>query len=430
MSTTTIPTPSVFGTYEPTLLPVGPILVATDLSADADAAFPLAERLAERTSAAVQVISVLRPLALPMYGFDSVPVPLETDTLAREGRQAAIRAQMGRMVAANADWDISVVTGEPTHEIAERARAQKSRLIVVGRGRHSTFERVVGGDSVLRMLQLGDTPVLAVEKGLTHLPKRVVVATDFSEFSLYAARVAMRLVAPDAIVHLVNVRPRIDQTDTVRRELDTAYQQRANSLLEQMTVMLASEGVQFNSTLLVGDTAEQLRSFLSASQADLVVLATHGFGFVRRLVLGSLASAMVHTAPCSVLCVPGSARTNAAARARGAASATTRQLAPITFDAELAAFTIRNTGRRCTVEVDQPDLGAQQLGHELPLIGATFDRTSGAASFMFGASGLAGPHLTHNVAAVTSIDISGDANGHDRALRLVHGGGQTLLLLD
>jgi len=34
--------------------------------------------------------------------------------------------------------------------------------------------------------------------------------------------------------------------------------------------------------------------------ADLIVLGSHGYGFVKRLVLGSIAAAVVASAPCSV----------------------------------------------------------------------------------------------------------------------------------
>jgi len=46
--------------------------------------------------------------------------------------------------------------------------------------------------------------------------------------------------------------------------------------------------------------------------ADLIVLGSHGYGFVKRLVLGSVAAAVVVSAPCSVQVVRSKHATQAA----------------------------------------------------------------------------------------------------------------------
>ena len=62
------------------------------------------------------------------------------------------------------------------------------------------------------------------------------------------------------------------------------------------------------------------------------------------------------------------------------------------FDAgaELNAFTTRNVGRACSIEMDRDDFGAQSLGHGMPLVGATYDKHDRSISLMFGASSLLG----------------------------------------
>jgi len=49
---------------------------------------------------------------------------------------------------------------------------------------------------------------------------------------------------------------------------------------------------------------------------------------------------------------------------------------------------------------------------------------------MFGASQLEGAHLSHQVRGVQSVDLIIDHSGRDQVLRLVHEGGQTLVLLE
>ncbi len=429
MSTTMHTTPEVLAAVEPTLLPGGPILVATDTSPDSDAAFPLAFNLASRMHTDVTVLSVLQPVNTPIYGVDGLVISMEPALDSENAREAATRAQLIRMVSSTAAWPVTVKTGDPAREIAAAAGAMNSQLVVVGRGRHSGLDRMFGGESVLRMLQLGDAPVLAVEESLTSPPRRVVIATDFSPFSLYAAQVAMRVVAPDAEVWLLHVGPPFDESVPFLKARAEVYREQSEAAFTQMRSRLQGDKLHIESVILTGSAPDQLLAFLAEKQADMVVTATHGYGFIRRMLLGSVAATLIRRAPCSVLAVPGSARTMAAARAQTIPNAHTRTFSLQNFDSELSEFTTRNAGRRCTVEVDQAALGAQVLGHDLQLAGATYDRRDNSASLMFGTSTLKGMHMTHHVAGVTRIEVASNTGGVDQVLRVAHDGGQLLVML-
>ncbi len=429
MSTTMSTTSEALAAVEPTMLPGGPILVATDASPDSDAAFPIAAVLGARSHTDLTVLSVVEPINTPIYGVDGVVVSMELANDTENARESATRAQLIRMVSSNTGWPVTVTTGEPAREITKAAAAMNSRLVVVGRGRHSGFDRVFGGESVLRMLQLGDTPVLAVEESLTSPPRRVVIATDFSPFSHYASQVALQVVAPDAEVWLLHVGPPFDESVPFLRARADVYREQCEAAFTEQRTLLQRDKLRIESVLLTGSAPDQLIGFLAEKRADLVVTATHGYGFIRRMLLGSVAATLIRRAPCSVLAVPGSARTMAAARARSVPNAHTRTLAKESYDSELAAFTTRNAGRRCAVEVDQNALGAQALGHELQLAGATYDRRDNRVALMFGTSTLKGLHMTHHVADVTEIDIATNAGGVDQVLRVAHDGGQLLVSL-
>jgi hypothetical protein len=170
---------------------------------------------------------------------------------------------------------------------------------------------------------------------------------------------------------------------------------------------------------------------LRSHPADLVVSATHGYGFLRRMMLGSVTAELVRSAPCSVLCVPGSARTLAAARAQAAAlHDSTRQLPLATLDAELAAFSARHRGRACSVEVNHRDVGAHVIGHHLALAGLTYEREGNVITLMFGPSSEAGRHLSHQVHGCQLVEVVQDGRGHDQLLRMAHEGGQTWVVLE
>ncbi|MEI6739941.1 MAG: universal stress protein [Gemmatimonadaceae bacterium] len=420
----------ILATYEPIQLPTGPLLVASDTSPDSDAAFPVAQILAAQTHATVQVVSAVRPATMPMYAFDGWPVPIESATATRDTRESMIKAQMARLVPSATPWPVSVPIGEPIREISDQALQLKARMILVGRGRHGPLTRTLAGESVLRLLQLGDTPVLAVEPTLTALPKRVVIATDFSAFSLYAAQVAMQCVAPDAQIYLAHVAPPFVESDPVLREHAVAYRNQVRDAFAQLRERLTRKGLTLSDVILEGNATDRLIEFAASSNADLIVAATHGYGFIRRMILGSVAAQLVRGAPCSVLCVPGSARTMAAARAHTPSDVRTRALPMDRVDTELNTCTERNQTRPCTIELDERALGAQILGHALPFVGATYDFHAQAISLMFGASALEGQHLTHVISHVSAVDLTTDHDGTDRVLRLVYPEGQTLILFE
>lgn len=419
--------------------PGGPILVASDGSAASDAAFPLARLLAHRSGAAVQVVSALRPNVMPLYGFDGMPYPaLPTpDLLTHRGEQVA--RQLARLVphAAGPDtagpdaWPVTVRLGNPITEIVRRAHDLEARVLVVGRGRHGLLERVIDGESVLQLLQVGETPVLAVEPSLTFLPRRVVAAVDFSAFSVYAVQVALTLCAPDATVELVHVAPNLSDQAPVLREFAAGYRTQAAASFRAFIDRVRQPGLAFETTLLEGNASTRLVELLTAKPADLVVSATHGYGFLRRMMLGSVAAELVRSAPCSVLCVPATARTMAEARSEARARhESTRVLATERLDAELAAFTARHRHRPCTVEVHQRDIGVQAIGHHLPLAGVSYEGADGVLTLMFGASTAQGQHLAHRIQACRSVDVVTDAEGREQLLRVHHDAGVVLVQLE
>ena len=380
-------------------------------------------------NATVQIVSAVRLYTLPAYGLESVPVTPETDSAVQESRLHAIEEQMRRVLSPRPSWPVVVRVGEPATEIADLAGTTNARVILTGRGRHGAIDRVLGGETVLRLLQVGNTPVLATAPTLTSPPRRVVIATDFSEFSLYAAEVALSMIAPDATVYLVNVRPYLETTYSVLRERSETFQDDAKRGFAEMRTRLDAPRVHYEEQLLEGNPAQQLQEFCEKVNADLVVSATHGYGFFRRMILGSVAASLVREAPCSVLCVPGSARTVAVARARAAGTLVTTTLEAGHLDAQLAAFGKRNEGRYCNIEVDQDDLGSQMLARAVRLVGAAFDVHGRNVSLMFGASGIVGQHLTHGITNVTTVELTTDGAGRDQVLRISTPAGYTLVML-
>jgi nucleotide-binding universal stress UspA family protein len=65
----------------------------------------------------------------------------------------------------------------------------------------------------------------------------------------------------------------------------------------------ASDQVRVTHRLLRGDPAGEILKLADAETADLIVLGTHGRGGLGRLLMGSVAEAVLRKAPCPVLTV-------------------------------------------------------------------------------------------------------------------------------
>jgi hypothetical protein len=96
---------------------------------------------------------------------------------------------------------------------------------------------------------------------------------------------------------------------------------------------------------------------------------------------------------------------------------------------ELQQFTNRNAGRRTVLEIDDADVGAQEEERGYPLRGVAYDPQDDRVEIMLGDQATVERRLTHSVEDVTDIDILRGKDGRDLALRVVHGGTQTLLKL-
>lgn len=289
-------------------LGTGPIVVATDGSEECDAAVRAAWTLAGRTCADVEVVSVLSLMPLVPELAVLAPPPREFWDEQWAAQRAAVKLQLERLLPGTCDWRRTELRSEPGAAIAEYAHAEHARLLVMGRGRHSLAERIVADETVLRVLRLSDVPVFATDPRLTDLPRRIVIATDFSAYSVYAARLALSIAAPGAMIYIAHVRPKPRFRGRATELWERSYAMALPEMFANFSRRLeASPRMQVETIVLEGLPGKALVDFAEASAADLIVSATHGYGFLNRIMLGSVATDLLRHAPCSLLCVPGAA---------------------------------------------------------------------------------------------------------------------------
>lgn len=129
------------------------------------------------------------------------------------------------------------------------------------------------------------------------MPSRVIVPLDGSKFAEDALGVALSLVGDgslDLVTAVEGAPPfSVPEYEALARDWAARY-------LEGLTEKLPPSVVA-QTHVLVGSPARELQAFIEASEADLVVMATHGRGPVTRAWLGSMADHLLRTSTAPLL---------------------------------------------------------------------------------------------------------------------------------
>src|SRR4051812_27939041 len=146
------------------------------------------------------------------------------------------------------------------------------------------------------------------------MPK-ALIATDGSDFALAAAKRAKQLLDPTLEITLLTVVPPpvmpvaapvtgieaapIASPETTE-ELTEAYREEAQTSLDRTAKALGGEVAR---RVEYGDPAAEISRVAAEDGFDVIVVGSHGSGFMKRVLLGSVSQHLLHDAPCPVLVV-------------------------------------------------------------------------------------------------------------------------------
>jgi nucleotide-binding universal stress UspA family protein len=287
-----------------------PILLATDGSPGSFGAVRVALALAEHRKQPLVALSVADPMILPGDGL-SYPMIMAQPDLERnqlDHLRAAVEAQLSDAAAGDAEPRVEVAFGAVAATIVRAAVDHDATMIVLGLGRREARERWLGTETALKVTHLSHVPVLAVHPDAETLPRRVLVAIDFSDFSRDAARTALQCVPLGGELHLAHVSwtlPSGSADGTRETAWTETYRVGARVRLDEMRRELTTcEGMRCVSTVLEGETARALIKYARMSGAEMIATGSHGYGFLGRMMMGSVSTRLIRQAPCSVLVAP------------------------------------------------------------------------------------------------------------------------------
>ena len=139
----------------------------------------------------------------------------------------------------------------------------------------------------------------------------IVFATDFSPASEPAFKKAIEMARKEGaeliVAHVYEPPASLSHSgvadDFIEADLEETIRRDVEKKLEIVLEKARAEGLRVRGEILAGHAPKRLADLADRSGASLLILGTHGRTGLKKLVVGSVASKVIATAPCPVLTV-------------------------------------------------------------------------------------------------------------------------------
>jgi len=286
----------------------GPIVLATAGSSSSGAPVLAARLLAAQLDVSLEVVTVLEPI--PAYAGSPLAAPVsraDIDDARRDARETIVQDYVARFSGGAAPARVHVRFGSVAQQIARGARDLAATLVVVGAAPRERLRRVVAGELAAHVLRSADCPVLSVPPTFTRLPKHVLVGVDFGPASVRAAQAALLLLGDGGTLTITHVLPPLTNVAALREPDAPGIASGARAMFEHLRDVLGPcvpDNVAVEMRLVTDDAVDGILKSVPALDADLIAVGTQGPKLVERLLVGSVASSVLHSAECPVLAAP------------------------------------------------------------------------------------------------------------------------------
>jgi len=290
------------------------VLVPLDGSAFAGQALPLAEVICRTYKARLTLMSAVRVQGL-LRNLPLVRAQMGLAKAGHLGERAYLRRVARQLRTTGIEVDYIISTSPVTDSINALVRKEGVDLIIASTHGRSGVHRWLIGSVADRIIHLVTKPVLLTRptaKGNGKEPtfRRLLVPLDGSKLAERVLPYVRGLaVAFDSEVLLLSVPDvpeahkygaALDVLEVLREKEETELRRH----LEGVATSLREEGLNVRSLVTGSGPARTIVAISEAEAADLIVMATHGWGGLDRLLLGSVAERVLHHTLCPVFLVP------------------------------------------------------------------------------------------------------------------------------
>lgn len=319
------------------MMPIKKILVPTDFSQQAVSAYIQAQEIADRFGATIDLVHIIPTLKYFNESLLRLDAPLDPDeelypTVQKEAKHKLEESMKDYVNETSRGKEIVKIGRKPSDRIAELAEEGNYDLIVMASKGGDTSELLRGGTTE-KVIRHSQVPVYAVDDGLTSTEvKRILFPTDGSDISFSALPLALTMAeiyqAELNLFHVVELYGdplQNESRDSKKSEKENIY----NNLMGRLEKYLSdhSENVRlergesnYRDQLVITDgeisttidlytdmekgfSAHLAIEEFASNNADIVVMATHGYSGFAHFFMGSTAEKVVQHLQIPVLTV-------------------------------------------------------------------------------------------------------------------------------
>jgi nucleotide-binding universal stress UspA family protein len=289
------------------------VLVPLDGSALSARALPFAKRVA--TAAGARLIVVRAHLPADDLGLRLEYPELslaERADMEREAAQAEFQSVIDGLRKDSLDVEGHFAEGAAADVIYEQAAATRASLIVMSTHGHGGLGRWLYGSVADEVLRRVPVPVLLVSAVCTEMwaedqPLRVVVPLDGSDLAAEVLGPARDLAVTlgSELLLLAVVEPIVlypyRHLEAIGDVAELQEAQARQYLDKVATELRATDAPAVSTRIVRGDAAAEICSVAREVGAGAIAMATHGRSGMARLLLGSVATRMLHQSSVPVL---------------------------------------------------------------------------------------------------------------------------------
>ena len=139
--------------------------------------------------------------------------------------------------------------------------------------------------------------------------KKILHPTDFSDYGAaalpYVREFARKFGAKVTLLHVVAV-PVYAASYEIAVDLTSmrdALFEGAGKKLAEFEAQFKADGIPVETRVEIGTSFVEIIAAAERDKTDLIILATHGLGAIKHMLLGSTAERVVRKAPCPVLTI-------------------------------------------------------------------------------------------------------------------------------